>query len=1345
MNFDESKQSTLCVACDRYCMCPHHRFVLDPLETNELTTSTSHEHDARDSSQELTGTRARLGQQRALAFDLPSIVKGQQSLQLEHNAPSIGAETYETQAPIRIDLGTQHMATPRVVQETTTTRSRNNAQVQEYTTRAAYRERTEPPVKVSLPVEEYTQTIITTRHPLNEKKPLEPIPEEFSEEEKEEEEEATTERPRTAIPKKVPLRQEGARTQTGGTRTLSHQSTYSMPAVTNYDPQANSNLEGLSPPVDPTYFTYNSQHLGRRRQFAVNSVPFDKNVPNPAGFVPFANRQQVGHHQVEEKLQAAPAHDNENSQHVFSGGSRSVLPTVNQPTGFNLQPVNQPAQFNSPPTQQNVPQFTPQFNQQQQQQQFVQQQTNFNQQPHFVPPQQNNFNAPRPVTVTGTGTHPSVGSIGQPLPRVTQTAPLPRTEVFRSNEVRNTQPPVQQPTSAPAQQTVSPTWRSPPPHQATFGRGPALPHFENDHAPRTPDFTTERTVTRQDTRDPVKFIPSQRNTASSFVPSSTSSPIRSVDPRFEEDKFRFVSSQGPRFVMDEFSPEEPVQPARSRARQTVQTTRGGQQITAETPRPTTTRSPVGRQIQPKPNNEPIRQSYQPNEPVRQTYQPNEPVRQSFQPKEPVRQIYQPLQNAVKTVVTQEKLPLNTLPIHKIDNVAPLVPKRIQFKEHASEEKVPIVHGIRSGPYGQTHWVYFDGDYYGPLIPGVKVNRTGVEKIDATVAVQGIPSHEAAYESFKYQASNFQKSLDMFIKQKEQEQLKRDLGKGAGKTTTTHTPFSRNPQGVVMIPVENGPNEEPLVIPVLRTENVRFKDVNKHAEQKLTKDIEKGLDNDILQLPKFLQSPPRTNQHNSSINLNSLSTVTNTVYDNFQHHVRANSSILLGEESEEASREEEEPVRRPVVHGVSHVRVAEPLPVENYHSPEPILRGAYGKKYLEPATTQGVKINTSTARSTTTTTTPTTTASTTSTTTTVRTTTKIEEVEEKIEEVEEEEPEEITTTAGSTSTVAATTTTEKVLEQPKEELPVEVKEIVREESSAQQPQESQAQPETPEQETEDDEEPEEIPEPNTVPTSRASRLPASREESKTEEDETEEDIDEENASTPITSPETEVDVTEASTESSSIQESTTVGTEATTEEPEVETTLFNEVNSMEGEEGVEENEITPSSMMSSSKFAVHRQTKEEQKFEEITADLKSNPDERAETNTPLPGLKKVEITRPTTVPSTATAPTNEAPTTEAAVAAESVSTTVESVSTTAEASTTSGTIQPKALNIEITDSTTSASSTASTTQAPTTATSTQSRAPTTTTGMSLFLSLIIPFVCMVYTILQIPTTMSQVLT
>ncbi|KAK6030489.1 Kunitz/Bovine pancreatic trypsin inhibitor domain protein [Ostertagia ostertagi] len=60
-----------------------------------------------------------------------------------------------------------------------------------------------------------------------------------------------------------------------------HPHVYRTNSIGNYNPQQNNNLAGLSPPVDPTYFTYNSQHLGGsgNRQFAVNGMPFNRQLP----------------------------------------------------------------------------------------------------------------------------------------------------------------------------------------------------------------------------------------------------------------------------------------------------------------------------------------------------------------------------------------------------------------------------------------------------------------------------------------------------------------------------------------------------------------------------------------------------------------------------------------------------------------------------------------------------------------------------------------------------------------------------------------------------------------------------------------------------------------------------------------------------------------------------------------------------------------------------------------------------------------------------------------------------------------------------------------------------------
>ncbi|KHJ88279.1 Kunitz/Bovine pancreatic trypsin inhibitor domain protein, partial [Oesophagostomum dentatum] len=75
-----------------------------------------------------------------------------------------------------------------------------------------------------------------------------------------------------------------------------HSRSYSTNSIKSYNPQQNNNLAGLSPPVDPTYFTYNSQHLGAapNRQFAVNTVPLDKQfVPENNSWLQQNQLQQV--------------------------------------------------------------------------------------------------------------------------------------------------------------------------------------------------------------------------------------------------------------------------------------------------------------------------------------------------------------------------------------------------------------------------------------------------------------------------------------------------------------------------------------------------------------------------------------------------------------------------------------------------------------------------------------------------------------------------------------------------------------------------------------------------------------------------------------------------------------------------------------------------------------------------------------------------------------------------------------------------------------------------------------------------------------------------------------------
>ncbi|CAI5451245.1 unnamed protein product [Caenorhabditis angaria] len=66
------------------------------------------------------------------------------------------------------------------------------------------------------------------------------------------------------------------------------ETSYTSPKIDDYTPPApNNNLVGLSPPVHPTYFTYNGQDQGGHRQFAAgNQQGQGVQVPVPEGVVP---------------------------------------------------------------------------------------------------------------------------------------------------------------------------------------------------------------------------------------------------------------------------------------------------------------------------------------------------------------------------------------------------------------------------------------------------------------------------------------------------------------------------------------------------------------------------------------------------------------------------------------------------------------------------------------------------------------------------------------------------------------------------------------------------------------------------------------------------------------------------------------------------------------------------------------------------------------------------------------------------------------------------------------------------------------------------------------------------
>ncbi|KAK6061441.1 hypothetical protein COOONC_00885 [Cooperia oncophora] len=113
-----------------------------------------------------------------------------------------------------------------------------------------------------------------------------------------------------------------------------HPHVYKTSSISNYNPQQNNNLAGLSPPVDPTYFTYNSQHLGGRgnRQFVANNMMFNRQLP--------------------------PARTNWNQFSVPGHGARAWAPQTFSALAPNqqFQPILQTNQFGQ--AQPHVPQLT---------------------------------------------------------------------------------------------------------------------------------------------------------------------------------------------------------------------------------------------------------------------------------------------------------------------------------------------------------------------------------------------------------------------------------------------------------------------------------------------------------------------------------------------------------------------------------------------------------------------------------------------------------------------------------------------------------------------------------------------------------------------------------------------------------------------------------------------------------------------------------------------------------------------------------------------------------------------------------------------------------------------------
>lgn len=122
---------------------------------------------------------------------------------------------------------------------------------------------------------------------------------------------------------------------------------YEMAQITNYNPSPPRNpYGGLSPPVDPTYFSYNSQNKGKKL-FAVNQVPQGRGILGqlPIQQIP-RNGFQFGQQQFrpafpQQQFRPQPNPNNQN----FNNFNRQFLqrpPTQNN--DFNRAPALSPSQ-----------------------------------------------------------------------------------------------------------------------------------------------------------------------------------------------------------------------------------------------------------------------------------------------------------------------------------------------------------------------------------------------------------------------------------------------------------------------------------------------------------------------------------------------------------------------------------------------------------------------------------------------------------------------------------------------------------------------------------------------------------------------------------------------------------------------------------------------------------------------------------------------------------------------------------------------------------------------------------------------------------------------------------------
>ncbi|RCN45262.1 Kunitz/Bovine pancreatic trypsin inhibitor domain protein, partial [Ancylostoma caninum] len=773
---------------------------------------------------------------------------------------------------------------------------------------------------------------------------------------------------------------------------------YAMNSISSYNPQQNNNLAGLSPPVDPTYFTYNSQHLGaaRNRQFAVNSVPFDKQFMLERN--PWLQQNRLPQvRAMAPQVFSSAAQGQPIQQQPFVHPSQVIVRTQSAHAGVRHSGMN-PVQITPEQVSNSQPQLATD--------------------PRVIP----------------QGTFIQKGPIATP---VSPFGVLPRREGLAENiqpirTVQNTHE------TSPPQQTTPMVSSLPPVGlqsdksvlQGSNQRSLASDGSEGDA--KSPQMASTRTVAPLFSRTVTSTGAhakegNERNEQAVFPATPKSVPIRTVQNTHEtsppQQTTPMVSSLPPVGVQSDRSVLQGSNQRSLASDGSEGDAKSPQMASTRTVAPLFSRTVTSTGAHAKEGNERNEQAVFPATPksvVEQTGHVSSENRsnqqnlhQGGQADQPSKWHENPRQSA--TVTSERATPTDsrnlqyppavkyrtsetrvayveenhqptsrtefprrhiennrmvvTLPektsSHVEDDIVKTKAEWVNSRDsNAAKEDVRTTHPVpppptRTTAQGKTNeefpagldrsqFIYYNGDYYAPTIPGIRISKTGSDSaVLKFPLIEGPP--EEMFREFQRHSKEFQNAIPFVNAARSAVEEQKSSVDNSPLDIMDKTLYLKQEGSVINAPPVRVPDKRPRKLQEL-------------SEQFTTKDNE---------YPVFLRAPPpnSTRTQAPQHTLNQANPIHDLPYDNFPQHMQVVNNtftdlntnrrqsdqrpnlptrlnikpissftgVVSGDDEQDEEDEDVEEVPRRAA-GVTQVRTQEPIGVENYRSPTPFLRG-----------------------------------------------------------------------------------------------------------------------------------------------------------------------------------------------------------------------------------------------------------------------------------------------------------------------------------------------------------------------------------------------------------------------